>query len=211
MYEKLLPFGEPFFFEGEYVEDKVYPLWIQRITCSFKIKEGKIPTIQIKHRQFVDNEYLLSSNDEIVALTLTNIDLKLFLEQYDVFDLKYHCGWKFKAMHGLFKDYIDKWIKVKNDATISGNKGMRQIAKIMLNSLYGKFATSMDVQSKIPYIEDDIVHYRLSEKSTKDGVYLPMGAFITAYAREKTIRTSQAIKDYSIKKYVKNLSLKLFL
>lgn len=205
MYDKLLPFGEPFFFEGEYVEDRVYPLYIQRITCSFKIKEGKIPTIQIKHRQFVDNEYLTSSNDEIVALTLTNIDLRLFLEQYDVFDLKYHCGWKFKAMHGLFKDYIDKWIKVKNDATISGNKGMRQIAKIMLNSLYGKFATSMDVQSKIPYLDDDIVKYKLSEKTTKDGVYLPMGAFITAYAREKTIRTSQAIKDYSIKKYGQDL------
>ena len=205
MYDKLLPFGEPFFFEGQYVEDRVYPLFIQRITCSFKIKEGKIPTIQIKHRQFVDNEYLTSSNDEIVALTLTNIDLKLFLEQYDVQDLKYHCGWKFKAMHGLFKEYIDKWIKVKNDATISGNKGMRQIAKIMLNSLYGKFATSMDVQSKIPYLDDDIVKYKLSEKTTKDGVYLPMGAFITAYAREKTIRTSQAIKDYSIKKYGQDL------
>lgn len=27
------------------------------------------------------------------------------------------------------------------------------------------------------------------------------GSFITAYAREKTIRTSQAIKEYSIKKY----------
>ena len=28
-----------------------------------------------------------------------------------------------------------------------------------------------------------------------------LGAFITAYAREKTIRTSQAIKSYSIEKY----------
>ena len=33
-----------------------------------------------------------------------------------------------------------------------------------------------------------------------------MGCFITAYAREKTIRTSQAIKDYSIEKYGKDLS-----
>ena len=32
-----------------------------------------------------------------------------------------------------------------------------------------------------------------------------MGSFITAYAREKTIRTSQAIKDYSIQKYGKDL------
>jgi len=51
------------------------------------------------------------------------------------------------------------------------------------------------------YGEDGIVHYEFSEKDTKDGIYLPIGAFITAYAREKTIRTSQAIKDYSIQKY----------
>lgn len=49
--------------------------------------------------------------------------------------------------------------------------------------------------------EDEIVHYRMSEPEQKEGLYLPVGAFITAYAREKTIRTSQAIKDYSIKKY----------
>lgn len=201
MYKEMLPFGEPFFYEGEYVEDKVYPLYIQRLTCSFKIKEGKIPTIQIKHSRFVDNEYLTDSGEEPVALTLTSVDLKLFLEQYDVWDLTYESGWKFKAMRGLFTEYIDKWIKVKNEATISGNKGIRQVAKIMLNSLYGKFATSLDVQSKIPYLEGDIVKYRLGEKNTKDGVYLPMGAFITAYARDKTIRTSQSIKDYSIKKY----------
>ena len=201
MYKEMLPFGEPFFYEGEYQEDKVYPLYIQRLTCSFKIKEGKIPTIQIKHSRFVDNEYLTDSGEEPVALTLTSVDLKLFLEQYDVWDLHYESGWKFKAMRGLFTDYIDKWIKVKNEATISGNKGIRQVAKIMLNSLYGKFATSLDVQSKIPYLDGDIVKYKLGEKTTKDGVYLPMGAFITAYARDKTIRTSQAIKDYSSKKY----------
>ena len=201
MYKEILPFGDPFFYVGEYKEDKVYPLYIQRLTCSFKIKEGKIPTIQIKHSRFVDNEYLTDSGEEPVALTLTSVDLKLFLEQYDVWDLNYESGWKFKGMRGLFTEYIDKWIKVKNEATISGNKGIRQVAKIMLNSLYGKFATSLDVQSKIPYLENDIVKYKLGEKDTKDGVYLPMGAFITAYARDKTIRTSQAIKDYSIKKY----------
>lgn len=42
------------------------------------------------------------------------------------------------------------------------------------------------------------------EEEEKNGIYLPVGSFITAYARNKTIRTSQAIKDYSIKKYGKN-------
>ena len=63
MYEKKLPFGEPIFFNGKYEEDKVYNLYIQMITCSFKIKKNKIPTIQIKHNlNYKSNEYLESSN-----------------------------------------------------------------------------------------------------------------------------------------------------
>lgn len=204
MYDKKLPFGEPIYFEGIYKEDKVYNLYIQMITCSFEIKKNKIPTIQIKNNRsyFLANEYLESSNNEIVCLVLTNVDLKLLLEQYNVYDLEYVCGWKFKSKQGIFKEYIDKWITRKNEASISGNKGQRTRAKLMLNSLYGKFATSLDVQSKMPFLgEDEVVHYSLTEKEQKEGIYIPMGCFITAYAREKTIRTSQDIKDYSIQKY----------
>lgn len=192
---------------GKYEEDKIYSLYIQMITCSFKLKKNKIPTIQIKNSMsFISNEYLISSDNEVVCLVLTNVDLKLFLEQYDVYDLEYICGWKFKGMNGIFENYIDKWITRKNNATIEGNKGQRTLAKLMLNSLYGKFATSLDVQSKIPFLgEDDVVHYTLSEKQEKEGLYLPIACFITAYAREKTIRTSQAIKTYSLEKYGKDL------
>ena len=203
---ELLPVGEPVFYEGKYEKDLTHPLYVQRITCSFELKKDKIPTIQIKKSpSFMDNEYLTSSNNEIVALTLSNVDLELFFEQYDVYDLKYKCGWKFKGMRGIFDEYIDHWTEVKIEATKSGNKGMRTLAKLMLNSLYGKFATGLKAQSKIPYIEDDIILYSLGEEETKDGVYLPIGIFITAYARNKTIRTSQAIKTYSIEKYNKDL------
>jgi len=75
---------------------------------------------------------------EIVCLVLTNIDLKLFLEHYNVYDLEYVSGWKFKSIQGIFTDYIDKWISRKNEATITGNKGQRTLAKLMLNSLYRK-------------------------------------------------------------------------
>ena len=107
------------------------------ITCAFKIKKNKIPTIQIKNSiSFIANEYLESTNNDIVCLVLTNIDLKLFLEQYDVYNLEYECGWKFKGIQGIFTEYISKWIKVKNEATLSGNKPLRSIAKLLLNSLY---------------------------------------------------------------------------
>lgn len=133
-------FGEPIYFEGEYKQDKVYNLYIQMITCSFELKENKIPTIQIKNNRsyFRANEYLTSSNGEIVCLVLTSVDLKLFFENYNVYDKQFECGWKFKSTDKLFKGFIEKWIKRKNDATISGNKGQRTLAKLMLNSLYRK-------------------------------------------------------------------------
>lgn len=60
------------------------------------------------------------------------------------------------------------------------------MAKLMLNSLYGKLATSLDVQSKIPYMGDDeIIHYCLSEKETKDGIYLPARFFYNSLCKRK--------------------------
>lgn len=49
--------------------------------------------------------------------------------------------------------------------------------------------------------EDEAVHYLNGEEERKKGLYIPIGCFITSYAREKTIRTSQAITDYSLEKY----------
>ena len=39
----------------------------------------------------------------------------------------------------------------------------------------------------------------------REPVYIPVAAFVTAYGRDKTIRTSQAIRDYTEKKYGKDL------
>lgn len=137
MYEKELPFGEPIYFNGEYKQDKIYNLYIQMITCRFELKENKIPTIQIKNNRsfFRSNEYLENSSNEIVCLVLTNIDLKLFFEQYNVYDLTYECGWKFKSIQGIFKKYIDKWITKKNNATIERKFWAKNTCKINVKFL----------------------------------------------------------------------------
>lgn len=193
MYNCLLPYGYPMFFEGEYVEDKNYPLYIIRLQCEFEIKPGHIPTIQLKNnRAFIETEYLSDSNGEIVQMTLTSVDLALFLEHYDVYNLEYICGWKFKGTHGMFKNYIDYWMYIKE--TTEG--AYRQLAKLMLNSLYGKFATNPKTRKKIPMIDHEgIVRYVLDEPELRDPVYTAMGCFITAYARDMTIRSAQSVYD----------------
>jgi hypothetical protein len=108
----------------------------------------------------------------------------------------------FRGTEGIFDKYIDYWIEKKIEAGKEGNKGKRAIAKLQLNSLYGKFAKSTRVKSKYPYIGDDgLIHFTISEAVQKNGIYVPIACFITAYARQKTIETSQKIKEYSINKY----------
>lgn len=197
MYESALPFATPIFFKGKYEYDNIYPLYTQMIRCSFELKKGKIPTIQIKHNyDFVSNEYLESSNDLEVVLCLNSVDLKLFFEHYDVYNLEYISGWKFKSTQGLFTEYIDKWSNNKINAKKEGNHGLYLISKLFLNSLYGKFGTDVKVRSKIPYMgEDGIIHFRDSDIKYRDGVYIAMASFITSYARLKTISSAQKITD----------------
>ncbi len=202
MYEKL-PFGQPLFFKGKYKRDILYPLYVQTISCIFKIKEGKIPTIQIKNSlSFMPNEYIKSSDGDIVTLTLTSVDLELFFEHYDVSEITYHGGWKFRSMKGLFSQYIEYWSEQKINAKKNKNTALYRISKLMLNSLYGKFGLNPDVRSKYPYLnEDGVVCYAMYPPERRDGIYIPVASFITSYARRKTISTSQAIKDYTLSKY----------
>lgn len=193
----VLPYGRPVFFSGQYQPDNMHPLFIQRLRCQFELKPNKIPMIQLKHNlSFVPTEYLKSSNDQIITLTLTNIDLELFLENYDVYELEYVNGWKFKGASGMFDQYIDYWTEIKIQATKDKNAGLRAIAKLYLNSLYGKFAMSPYVRSAIPYLgEDGVVHYHKTEYEERDSIYVPIAAFITAIARNKTIRSAQSVYD----------------
>lgn len=201
-----LPFGKPIYFSGKYKDNYLYPLYIQRLACKFELKEGKIPTIQLKNNpSYNPTEYLSSSNGEIIDLTLTNVDLKLFLENYDVEDLYYDGGWQFKKTRGLFNNYIEIWSNNKIEAKKNGNKALYMVSKLLLNSLYGKFSKNPYNRSKYPYIgEDGKVAYHLGDIEEGKGLYIPIGAFITSYAREKTIRTSQAIRDYTLSKYGKD-------
>ena len=197
-----LPYGQPKRFTGKYKEDKVYSLYVQSITCSFEIKEGKIPSVQIRNNlSFVPNEYVKTTNGKEITLFLTKPDFELFEEQYHIYNPTYNGGWKFKAGTGMFDGYINHWTEEKIKAGKEGNAPLRQISKLLLNSLYGRTALSGTARQKAPYLKDGVVKFRLLPPETRETVYIPVAAFITAYGRNRTIRTSQTIKDYTISKY----------
>lgn len=202
MYYKVLPYGYPVYFEGAPEPSEKYPLYIVHLKCCFELKPGHLPTVQLKNnRRFVETEYLTTSRvefggfeeNEPVEMWITNVDHQLLMDHYDLTEVEYLNGFKFKGAIGMFKDYIDHWMHIKETTT----GALRQLAKLMLNSLYGKFATNPKARKKIPYLdpEDNIVRYRYDDYETRDPVYTAMGCFITAYAREKTIRSGQTVFD----------------
>lgn len=207
MYEMFLPFGEPIYYTGKYRQDKLYPLYIQKLSCSFELKEGYIPTIQLKHSGlFRGTDFLESSDGNIVELTLTSVDLKLFLDHYNVYNVSWISGYKFMQSKNMFKEYIDKWYAIKAQATKDGNKGLRQIAKDMMNSLSGKFGLRPEVQEKIPYY-DEKLRFKLGEVEQRDSIYVPVVSFITSYGRDKALRSAQ--KNYDRFIYMDTDSLHL--
>lgn len=197
-----LPYGQPVLFEGKYQYDPTYPLYIQSITCTFHIKPGKIPSIQIKNSlSFIPNEYVKTSNGELVTLYLTKPDYELFTEHYFIENATYNGGWKFKESVGHFDNYIDYWIGQKIKAGKEGNAPLRQIAKLMLNSLYGKMGVSSQARQKTPVFDRGILKFQLLPMETRQTLYVATASYITSYGRNRTIRTSQIIKDYTLNKY----------
>lgn len=185
------PIGNPEYFVGSYEYDSRYPLFICHIKTIFKLKEGYVPTIQIKHDlMFVPNEYLETSNGDVVELYMTNIDLEIFFNHYDVLYIEYIDGYKFHAARGMFDKYIDYFYEMKEKATITKNKVERMIAKLFLNNLYGKFASSANADYMMFSLDNNVLK-RKAVVSKKDTIYVPVGCFITAYARKELLTAIQ--------------------
>lgn len=198
-----LPYGMPVLFSGKYEYDTIYPLYVQSITCRFELKPDKIPTIQLKNSlSFMANEWLSSSKGEFVTLYLTKPDYELFEKHYNIYDPTYNGGWKFMAATGMFDDYINHWTAEKIKAGKEGNAPLRQLSKLCLNSLYGKFGTNPHGRQKQPFMSSDGVlkEVLLPEEERSPG-YVAVASYVTSYGRVKTISSSQAIRDYTMKKY----------
>lgn len=192
---QLLPYGKPVRFEGEPPwDDSHHPLWVASVACKFKVKPDHIPCIQLKGNwRFGSTEYIEDSKGEVV-MCVTNVDWALILEQYDVRMVEWLGGYCFKGADWIFKSYVEKWNAVKVKAGHDGNAGLRQLAKLQLNSLYGKFGTRTTVISRRPVMDSDgVLHYVDMEPQDKDGVYLPVAVFVTAWARYKTVRSAQSV------------------
>lgn len=174
MHDMELPIGLPIKCE----EIGEYKFELYKVNIEFKLKKNHLPTLLQKNVMYGDGSYYIDS-DGIIELHISSIDYEILCRHYDILYIDFIEIWGFKTTTCLFKNYIDKWYKVKNE-----NKGAKRIiAKLMLNSLYGKFGSNCKGKSKIPLIDEEgILSFKLGEETSMRKYYLPIAIAITSYA-----------------------------
>ena len=209
------PVGKPYFWSGNFIPDKALQdntYYFVRIKTRFYIKKNMLPFIQIKGSFLYRGTEALETSDYFdpktekysryyqdfmgvhdtnVVLTLTMTDFQLMKEHYELVDFEILDGCWFYTQIGLFDGYINKYKKIKME-----NKGaIRELAKLFLNNLYGKLASSTDSSFKLAFVkEDKSIGFIAVEEHNKTAGYIPCGSAITSYARNFTIRAAQ--KNY---------------
>jgi hypothetical protein len=192
----LLPWGTPKRFKGRPRESEEYPLWVCSVRFDAAIKPGKLPCIQMKNNMFYGDREYIRETVEPIELSVSSVDWKLICDMYEVTVYEWGGGYAFHASHGMFDDYIDHWVQEKIVASKDGNQARRQNAKLALNNLYGKFGQKVDVQGKVPFLDsEEVLRFIDGDEDMREPVYIPGAVFITAWARDKTIRTACEFGD----------------
>lgn len=185
-----LPYGKGIYCRCE--EDiKKYKFYILKVNIKYELKDGYIPIIGGSVGRYTTCHYKVSSDGEFEELVFCNSDFELIKEFYDI-EYDYLWGYGFETKEHFFKKYADTFVKIKNE-----NKGIkRALAKVMLNSPYGKTAMNGFTEIKKYFIDDEgvikseITGYEIDESEYQ---YLPIAIAITAGARHLLLTTARDI------------------
>ena len=187
-----------------------------RIRTRFKLKPNHLPFITISNNLMYPARECLTTSDiydrdtdryydsykdidgtvkpATVTLTLSCIDYEMLQKHYILSDTDILDFVVFRSEKGIFDEYINKYAEIKK----TSKGAMRQLAKLKLNNLYGKFATSPDSSFKVAYLDGGRLKYRTVNATERKVVYIPIGAAITSYARRFTITAAQENYEHFI-------------
>ena len=209
------PIGKPYFWTGNIIPDEAIgenKYYFLRIKTRFYIKENMLPFIQIKGNHLYKGTESLTTSDVLdkngnynryykdingnikdtaQIMTITMTDYKLMLKHYELVDFEILDGCWFYSDIGIFDNYINHYAEIK----MNSKDAKRTEAKLFLNNLYGKLASSSNSSFKVAYVkDDDSIGFYIVRANNKKVGHIATGSAITSYARNFTITAAQ--KNY---------------
>ena len=164
-----LPIGKGKWFDGEpkklWQRDEHYGYFV-RFTCRFNIKPDHVPFVRIADSDMYRYDEVLKTSDVIdtaigdycseyvdewgeihpirATLTMWKDEFELFKEQYDIEDLQFIGGYKYNCWDKVFKNYVNRFSQMKENAEDGSH---RRIAKILQAALSGNLAKRLERES----------------------------------------------------------------
>ena len=193
-----LPYGLP---TMQFEPPRDGALYIVETRLKLRLKEGMFPWFQFKNAydnliEGWNHGTLVEETHQWHELTLTNVDLDVLMDWYDIeFDENYpHTFFVFLQKTGIFAGYIDRYMAEKEKA----EKGTLEytMAKLAMNSGYGRMALARETEDTRLEWDDELGDWMLkSEPTINDETenYLPYAMFVTAYARARLLENCRQL------------------
>lgn len=193
MHDCPLPYGYGMITDKE-PKDKLY---FVHFKAEFYAKQNKFPFLQLKNTPRYANNQFVKYSEGVEDLFMTSVDYKNFKNNYKVFNEHDHQYMSFESKVGLMAPHVDYWMQKKKYYQEQGLPFMRYIAKTMMNGFYGKTTLRTSRENVIPQmdLETNQISYSEKNKSEVEPIYVPYGAFVTAWARDKLINSALKIWD----------------
>ena len=169
-------------------------VWCAKVRMHIQIKEGKRACFLVKDGSDDGTLRISVGDDEIHYIT--NVDYRLIKENYDIYYFEIEEAVKYNAVRGLPAKFIREWYKIKTDAGKNGDNALKIFAKLVLNSLYGKFGSNT-IFDEYDYAFNEeterisVVNTGVSKSKTV--FYLPWAVWTTSYARLLITRAINAL------------------
>lgn len=149
---------------------------------------------------------IIKCRDELACLT--GIDCRIMHSEYDILSGRITRLYVFKSRKGHYKDFVDYWMGIKQDADrirsdpsadpdAKANANTRRaLAKVMMNSSYGKDGTKLLRMPHRTYLSaDGLLESTIETEIAAVEYYLPSAIFICAWARWQLWSAVRLVRD----------------
>lgn len=154
------PIGRPYFTDKPAMAEHYFTRW-QRdhvglgfINCKVFIPQQNIPPLPVKMGK------LCFPCGEIYG-TWTYEELDYAVRECGVKILEYYAVCHFKNTYPVFKNFIETFYQLKEQATEEGNKSLRTLAKLIMNVAYGYTGMRRDDKTSLAPYADAYKHDKI--------------------------------------------------
>jgi hypothetical protein len=169
--------------------------WFGFVKVLFKHKnKNNIPF----HPVINNNKLVFPYLDNWTESIISTEDIKYSLKEKLGYEYKYLEVFHWENQDNYFKDIVDELYKMKLQAQKEGNKALRSIAKIIINSLYGFFGINYLERNQTEIIKERVTNKNLTYEQRQEKLDEKRKSRFYSYLLDQKLKDYQPYGKYDV-------------